>query len=83
MIANPPTLESRGTCNHSHTSSDTETLQERISSLQSDNNFLRNLVDQSSKEKSILMTTIEGLQKENSSTSLKERVSTLVPTQTT
>lgn len=39
-----------------------------MSSLQSDNSFLRSLVEQSSKEKAILMTTIEGLQKENSST---------------
>lgn len=45
----------------------TETPQERIASLQTENEFLRNLVEQSSKEKTVLVSTIEGLQKENSS----------------
>ncbi len=68
MLANPSTPDSQGTSSIVTTPADTDALQERISFMQSDNNFLRNLVEQSSKEKSILMTTIEGLQKENSST---------------
>lgn len=69
MVANPSTPESQGTSSHNSTPIDREVLQERIASLQSDNHFLRNLVEQSGKEKSILMSTIEGLQKENSSMS--------------
>ncbi|ERF68379.1 hypothetical protein EPUS_06795 [Endocarpon pusillum Z07020] len=65
MVANPSTPESQGTSSLTTTPVDAETFQERVSSLQSDNTFLRNLVEQSSKEKSVLMTTIEGLQKEN------------------
>lgn len=67
MVANPSTPESQGTSSLTTTPVDAETFQERVSSLQSDNTFLRNLVEQSSKEKSVLMTTIEGLQKENAS----------------
>ncbi len=65
MVANPSTPESQGTSSMTTTPVDAEAFQERISSLQSDNAFLRSLVEQSSKEKSVLMTTIEGLQKEN------------------
>lgn len=75
MVANPSTPESQGTSSMTTTPMDTETFQERVSSLQSDNTFLRNLVEQSSKEKSILMTTIEGLQKENASAFFKSMVS--------
>lgn len=75
MVANPSTPESQGTSSLAATPTDTEALQERTSSLQSDNNFLRSLVEQSSKEKSILMTTIEGLQKENSSAYLESLIS--------
>jgi hypothetical protein len=71
MIANPSTPESQGTSSVATTPVDIETFHERIASLQSDNNFLRGLVEQSSKEKCILMTTIEGMQKENSSTFLQ------------
>lgn len=67
MVANPSTPGSEGTSSLTTTPVDTETFQERLSSLQSDNIFLRNLVEQSSKEKSVLMTTIQGLQKENAS----------------
>lgn len=71
MVANPATPDSQGTPNRTATPAGIEALQERLSFLQSDNNFLRSLVEQSSKEKSILMTTIEGLQKEISSEFLK------------
>jgi len=74
MIVNPSTPESQGTSSVATTPIDIETFHERIASLQSDNNFLRGLVEQSSKEKCILMTTIEGLQKENSSTFLRSLV---------
>lgn len=67
MLVNPSTPESQSIASRPTTPADTETFQERISSLQSDNSFFRNLVEQGSKEKSILMTTVEGLQKENSS----------------
>jgi hypothetical protein len=67
MVANPSTPESQGTSSASTTPIDIETFQDRIASLQSDNYFLRGLVEQSSKEKCILMTTIEGMQKENTS----------------
>ena len=67
IVANPSTPESQGTSSLTTTPVDAETFQEQISSLQSDNTFLRNLVEQSSKEKSVLMTTIQGLQQENSS----------------
>jgi hypothetical protein len=68
-VAYPSTPENQGIPSHAPVPVDPEALQERISTLQSDNSFLRSLVDQSSKEKSILMTTIEGLQKENFSMS--------------
>jgi hypothetical protein len=67
MVANPSTPEGQNTFGIATTPVDTEALQERISSLQADVQFLRGLVEQSSKEKSILMISIEGLQKENSS----------------
>jgi hypothetical protein len=65
MIAHPSTPESLGTCSIATTPTDTEFLQERVASLQADNTFLRNLVEQSGNEKAVLVTTIEGLQKEN------------------
>ena len=67
MMANPSTPESQSTVGLATTPADTEALRDRISSLQAENNFFRGLVEQSSKEKSVLMTTIEGLQKEVSS----------------
>ena len=63
MVPNPSTPESQSTFGLATTPFDPE----RISSLQADNQFLRGLVEQNSKERCILMTTIEGLQKENSS----------------
>lgn len=75
MNANPSTPEGQSTSAPATTPTLTEALEDRISSLQADNNFLRGLVEQSGKEKSILMTTIEGLQKEISSVFLlKSRV---------
>jgi hypothetical protein len=67
LLANPSTPESQGMCSYATTPADTEDFHERISSLQSDNSFLRNLVERGSEEKAVLVTTIEGLQKENSS----------------
>jgi hypothetical protein len=69
MVANPSTPESHGPSSRDTSPNDAQALWQRISSLQSDNDFLRNLVEQSTKEKSILMSTIEGLQQENSSES--------------
>ena len=76
MLANPSSPKSQGTINRATSPINIETIQERISSLKADNQFLRGLVEQSIKEKSILMTTIEGLQKEiSSASSIKPRIS--------
>ncbi len=43
---------------------DVQALYDQIAALQAENNFLRGLVEENSREKAFLLTTIEGLQHE-------------------